>query len=362
MIAASLTSRRHHPDLQPLAARPDPPVGPTRRRSTQGRGSVPSQPTAPLPSPSIIAARSYYLELSSPIAPEDNAIKRQRILIQGQQVLRRHSVIPTTGNLISQLENLTFSSAAKGIQPVPDREEAKTLIKSEDEDVSMSLIGASALVQPLRKSSLLCGTPQEVLRQVPFQYTHDRLRDWGYAYLGNSQTADTFVNAVSLRRPSLALVEGDIQVKSIDLVTIRARVIPKAKERKPFLIQRQFNIEELRSRTPKSPAEIDARQPSKPPQLQIKHPKSARPLLQVPQAMAADHFPFANIEYALHYLPVLAALMLSGHVRKYDTIDLPLQHPAAWRETVTYVYTCIGHRSISAAAKENIKYLAGHAD
>jgi hypothetical protein len=93
-----------------------------------------------------------------------------------------------------------------------------------------------------------------------------------------------------------------------------------------------------------------------------------------------EHFPFAStqphlfhipiptnsqkidIEYALHYLPVLAALMLSGHVRKYDTIDLPLPHPAAWRETVKYVYTYIGHRSISAAARENIQYLAGHAD
>lgn len=337
MIAASLTSRRHHPDLQPLAARPDPPVGPTRRRSTQGRGSVPSQPTAPLPSPSIIAARSYYLELSSPIAPEDNAIKRQRILIQGQQVLRRHSVIPTTGNLISQLENLTFSSAAKGIQPVPDREEAKTLIKSEDEDVSMSLIGASALVQPLRKSSLLCGTPQEVLRQVPFQYTHDRLRDWGYAYLGNSQTADTFVNAVSLRRSSLALVEGDIQVKSIDLVTIRARVIPKAKERKPFLIQRQFNIEELRSRIPKSPVSLD--QESKTPTRLRRSGRNRRSsawqatsaanktpeICKAPIAGTSSHgngslpirkYPLSHfhipvptnsqkidIEYALHYLP-----------------------------------------------------------
>jgi hypothetical protein len=155
------------------------------------------------------------------------------------------------------MENLTFSSAAKGIQPVPDREEAKTLIKSEDEDVCITLIGANPLVQPLQKSSLLCGTPKEVLRQVPFQYTHDHLRDWGYAYLGNSQTADAFVNAVGLRRPSLALVEGDIQVKSIDLVTIRARVIPKAKERKPFLIQRQFNIEELRSRILKSPVSLD---------------------------------------------------------------------------------------------------------
>jgi hypothetical protein len=106
-----------------------------------------------------------------------------------------------------------------------------------------------------RKSSLLCGTPQELLRQVPFQYTHDHLRDWGYAYLGNPETADVFVNAMSLRRPSLALVkEDEFQAKSVTpgLVIIRARVMPKAKERKPFLIQRQFNINELRSSIPKA--------------------------------------------------------------------------------------------------------------
>jgi hypothetical protein len=119
------------------------------------------------------------------------------------------------------------------------------------------LAGTSALVQPVRKLSLPCGTPQEVLRQVPFQYTHNHLKNWGYAYLGNSETADAFVNAVSLRRPSLALVKEDTQVESADLVTIRARVVPKAKERKPFLIQRRFNIEEIRSRIPKSSVSID---------------------------------------------------------------------------------------------------------
>jgi len=396
MIAPSLTSRRHHTDLQPLATRPDHPVGQTRRRSTHGRGSPRPKPIAPLPSPSIIAARSYYLELSSPLEPENNAIKWRRTLIQGQQVPRRHSVIPPTGNSISQLENLTFSSVRNGIQPVPDGEGTKPLIKTEDEDLPMGLIGASAVVQPLRKSSLLCGIPQEVLRQVPFQYTHDHLRDWGYVYLGNSETADAFVNAVSLRRPSLALVEGDIQIKPIDLVTIRARLIPKAKERKPFLIQRQFNIEELRSRIPKLPVSLD--QESKTPtrlrrsgrnrrsstwqaaSATNKKPEICKTLIAGTSSLGNGALPIRkypaspfifpslltvrkiDIEYALHYLPVLAALMLSGHVRKYDTIDLPLPHPGAWRETVTYVYTCIGHRSISAAARENIQYLAGHAD
>lgn len=66
-----------------------------------------------------------------------------------------------------------------------------------------------------------------------------------------------------------------------------------------------------------------------------------------------------DIEYALHYLPVLAALMLSGHVRKGDSIDLPVPHPAAWHEVVTYIYT--GSGILTSAVRENVLYLAGHA-
>jgi hypothetical protein len=266
--------------------------------------------------------------------------------------------------------------------PYRTEKRLKPLIKSEDEDVPMGLIGASAIVQPLRKSSLLCGTPQEVLRQVPFQYTHDHLRDWGYVYLGNSQTADAFVNAISLRRPSLALVEGDIQIKSIDLVTIRARLIPKAKERKPFWSNDSSTSKNYVQGSRNYPSPLTRRRSStwQAASATNKRPEICKTLIAGTSSLGNGALPIRkypastfifpslltvrkiDIEYALHYLPVLAALMLSGHVRKYDTIDLPLPHPGAWRETVTYVYTCIGHRSISAAARENIKYLAGHAD
>jgi hypothetical protein len=246
MIATSPTPRRHHTDLQPLVTRPDTPVDPTRRKSTQGRWSPPTKPTATLPSPSIIAARAYYLELTSPIGLEENATKRRRSLIEGHQVPRRHSVLPTAGSLASQLENFTFKGARKDLQSVPEEEETERKIKAEDDDVCMEEIKECTPVQQVRKSSLLCGTPHEILRQVPFQYTHDHLRDWGFAYLGTSETADAFVNALSLRRPSLEVNE-EFPVRSTTLITIRARVLPKSKERKPFLIQRQFNIDELRS-------------------------------------------------------------------------------------------------------------------
>jgi len=251
MIAASPPPRRHHTDIPPLETRPDTPVNRTRRKSTQGQGSLPTKPTPLLPSPSIITARAYFFELASPIGPDEkNETRRRRSLIQGHPLPRRHSILPTTGNLVSQLENFKFTPAGNDLQAVSEGEETQRKIKTEDDDLCMNETTESTPVQQIRKSSLICGTPQEVLRQVPFQYTHDHLRDWGHAYLGNSETADAFVHAMSLRRPSLE-AKDEFQVWSADVVTIRARVLPKAKERKPFLIQRQFNIDELRSRIPK---------------------------------------------------------------------------------------------------------------
>jgi hypothetical protein len=65
----------------------------------------------------------------------------------------------------------------------------------------------------------------------------------------------------------------------------------------------------------------------------------------------------ADIEYALHFLPVLAALMLSGHVRKGDAIDLPIPHPEAWGSVISFIYT--GKVTMTSAMRENILYLAG---
>jgi hypothetical protein len=198
-----------------------------------------------------------------------DATQRRKSLIERHQLLpRRHSVMPTPGGLATQLENITFSSTSRQLQTVPEADEPETKIKIEDDgDTSMSGLKSGGAVeveifQPRWRSTVLCGTPQEAVRQVPFQYTHDHLRDWGYAYLGNGATADAFVNAVGLRRPSLELVkQEEVEAKSVfsDLVTIRARVVPKGKERKPFLIQRQFDIDELRKSIPpvKTPTHLD---------------------------------------------------------------------------------------------------------
>lgn len=49
--------------------------------------------------------------------------------------------------------------------------------------------------------------------------------------------------------------------------------------------------------------------------------------------------------------------MLSGHIRKSDSIDLPLPNPEVWVDTIAYVYT--GKGEVTLPMKENILFLAG---
>lgn len=319
-----------------------------------------------------MAARAYHLEHTTPIGTDTEALQRRRSLIEEQLLPRRHSVVSSTVTLATQLENFTLSSVSRKLQTVP--EEAGPKIKVEDEDVEMRQRITEVDVVP---TASFC--------QVPFQYTHDHLRDWGYAYLGKSATADAFVNAVGLRRPSMAVLQEDVSSGSKSLVTIRARVTPKAKERKPFLIQRQFDIEELRSSIPapkvkcdiststrhslrlrRQSAQLSAADAQKRKGLNIPTGEGITscingpvPIRKSPQALESQLLNPSDVEYALHYLPVLAALMLSGHVRKGDSIDLPVPHPAAWHDVVTYIYT--GSGTLTSAVRENILYLAGHA-
>jgi hypothetical protein len=93
------------------------------------------------------------------------------------------------------------------------------------------------------------------------------LQAWGHIYFGNGTTADAFVRAVSLRR--LSESNSAVDAKSDheytekfpptqppeekpkssypNRLTLRARIWPKALERKPFLIQRSFDLDELRA-------------------------------------------------------------------------------------------------------------------
>ncbi len=65
----------------------------------------------------------------------------------------------------------------------------------------------------------------------------------------------------------------------------------------------------------------------------------------------------ADLKYARFHLPVVAALMMSGHVHDGDIIDLPMPHPEVWTQTVAHIYT--GQGELTEPIKENILYLAG---
>lgn len=64
-----------------------------------------------------------------------------------------------------------------------------------------------------------------------------------------------------------------------------------------------------------------------------------------------------DLPYARTFLPALALLMFSGHVKTGDTIDLPMPHPEAWTQTVAYLYT--GRGELTQAMKQNILHLGG---
>jgi hypothetical protein len=257
MSEMSTVSRIRHTDLHPLSTSIVSQTLGKRRGSSQSSSSS-TNSTATLPSPSIVAARAYYLENETPIGPKLNAQQRRRSLFEVHQFPRRHSAVAIEGDLAAQLECFTFSPKIK-LQTVSETPESVPEIKVEEApDVNMTgnytkrndLVKIGKIASRRKSDDLLVAASD-----VPFLYIHDRLRDWGGVYLGNTATADAFVNAVSVRRPSLALAKEDVLEllpRSSNLVTIRARVVPKAKERKAFLIQRQFDIEDLRAGIPRS--------------------------------------------------------------------------------------------------------------
>lgn len=80
----------------------------------------------------------------------------------------------------------------------------------------------------------------------------EQLQAWGHVHFGNAMNADVFVAAAAMRRGSESSVSGEeLEKKSpAGQITIRARVRPRDIGRKPFLITRNFDLEELRAMVP----------------------------------------------------------------------------------------------------------------
>ena len=218
------------------------------------------------------------------------------------------------------------------------------------------------------------------------------LQAWGHVFYGNGTEANCFVTAVSLRRSSESSSGEDSpdtpgrMARPGNRVTIRARVRPCALGRKPFLLKREFDMDELRATVPLgrlSPVPAEPRRLSAELATPEGHHTQGRrrfssgsdissspirssntvPIREFPLSLNhiakthADFFLCKDLRYARAYLPVLAALIYSGHIKPRDIVDLPLPFPEVWPQTVAYVYT--GQGELTDAMKQNIEYLGG---
>ena len=113
-------------------------------------------------------------------------------------------------------------------------------------------------VSPSSSSAVAERRPSYVhfVNSLPSKPPKDRLKEFGPLYLGHILTSDVFVRALHIRKPedgrrdSVVSSCGDVEGEEMNVPKVgedqehfmlRARIIPCAKERKPFLIQRRLN-------------------------------------------------------------------------------------------------------------------------
>ena len=240
------TERR---DLRPLL--------PRRPRADS---TLPVSPTAPRSLPSPI--------LPVPYAYPSSMTKHERSMVErlGQQRrqpsadLSRSATIhlppiEEQTSLTARLDTMTVNSPPLPGPPSQSDHSRRQSMAAEARSVLLSGLPeseASGLVSrvPRRHS-----TPNLEI-QKPFRRGHNilqQLHAQSRLYYGNARTADIFVAPVQLRRPNNS-PDADKDVKQerqqdqppAQLV-LRARVRPRTPERQPFVIERTFELETLRS-------------------------------------------------------------------------------------------------------------------
>jgi hypothetical protein len=271
--------RPRHPELDPLRIgqyRSDryPPPAPIYRHPSTPSPLTPYSTTS-LTSPILHAVRQYHKENGISTDSQENETLRRNSVPMLHNFRRRQLSISSPNGLTARFGRVAVTSPLRSgrmsslrAQPIfhslaeESRKQLLDGVRGGDlATLSKVVVRRSSCIEP----SLL---PQS--GQISYDYAHAHLQRWGHAYLGSVSTADAFVKAVHLRSagdksskspaakesrssgepdPSK---EGARPTEQSEDVVIRARVTPKAKERKPFLLQRRFNIEELRVTIPSS--------------------------------------------------------------------------------------------------------------
>ncbi|CAG8980817.1 hypothetical protein HYALB_00003743 [Hymenoscyphus albidus] len=398
-MSTSVMTRRRKTHLDPIATNVAPPTH--RKSSLSVLSAVSSRPYISLLSPRLAAAHAYYQENdSTPTSAKANSSQRRKSLLETEQFPRRHSTAASPeGALTSHFANFTFASTKdkQKLAPVLESEAAKSGAASANgektvtpqevkvEDVVMKDTKTKSVLKtpaikildttatftpqntPIRPNHTPIFPPQIRRRSasdVPYEYIHTRLRDWGRVYLLNVSSADVFINPIALRRSSVSPAPDSEASETKTKVNIRARVVPKSKERKPFVIHQKFDVEDFRAKIPISSS--SGKETSKTPRLRRsnRHKSFAQGGERHKRGKGLGSLsgagPFAlHEEYALHFLPILAALLFSSHVCKGDLIDLPIPHPGAWEEVLKWVYTGGNASEESEEVRENVAFLGG---
>ncbi|KAI8684796.1 hypothetical protein NCS57_00146700 [Fusarium keratoplasticum] len=231
-----------------------------------------------------------------------------------------------------------------------------------------------------RRQSAPPGVLHARAMQIARQREHLRRRGFVGSY--RPREAELLVMPVELRRlsaitgaepPSPCPVDGQLTT----------RVVVHSRGRKPLVLTRTFDLDELRATLPRvSPVDradqgrrasvATLQTPSTANRLsspglvtERRHSHGALPARSPQRSPAAERRSSRqglssvaiHLEYARTYLPVLAAIILSEIVRPGDTIELPLPHPRAWEDTVAYIYT--GRVALTEPIRQNILYLGG---
>lgn len=144
-------------------------------------------------------------------------------------------------------------------------------LASETRSILLSGLGS----QPPPVSSNMASRRQSLPASFPAQrrgsdVDRQELHAWGHVFFGNGSEANCFVSAVALRRGSESSAGEEAAsspapkttAEQNGRATIRARVRPCALSKKPFILKREFDMDELRDTVVEpvsSPAPGDAR-------------------------------------------------------------------------------------------------------
>ncbi|KAK0745786.1 hypothetical protein B0T18DRAFT_437951 [Schizothecium vesticola] len=270
---------------------------------------------------------------------------------------------------------LPRAPAPTPVTPHSPMQQTQTLA-SETRSILLSGLGG----QPPAVSSNMASRRQSLPASFPAQrrgsdIDRQELQAWGHVFFGNGSEANCFVSAVALRRGSESSAGEEAAsspttktAEQNGRVTIRARVRPCALGKKPFILKREFDMDELRatvvepvsSPAPGEPRRLSHEVDRPRPNAQDRRRSSAASGSDAEgpsrSSLSRNTVPI-HLRYARAYLPVLAALIYSGHIKPRDIIDLPVPFPEVWAQTVAYVYT--GQGDLTEPMKQNILYLGG---